>query len=227
MRETGNAHPRPYHHGDLSRALIEAGRRILEAEGPAALSLRAVAREAGVSPAAPYHHFKDKTELLEAVAGGGWRALTETISQARRDANDPGEALTNIGLAYVKFARENPALYRLMYHTTRDRKSMPKHAAEEPSGYDQVQKALLEAGADPADEHDLALATIACWCAAHGLAEMSTFKEFKELKDALGGEDAFLRGVLRHVGVFSRRPRASRNGGIDQAGTSSEAETRH
>ena len=59
---------RPYHHGDLRRALVEAARRILESEGPTALSLRAVAREAGVSPAAPYHHFKDKSELLEEVA---------------------------------------------------------------------------------------------------------------------------------------------------------------
>lgn len=65
---TATAESRPYHHGDLSRALVDAARKILETEGPAALSLRAVAREAGVSPAAPYHHFKDKNDLLEAVA---------------------------------------------------------------------------------------------------------------------------------------------------------------
>ena len=80
MRETGNAQTRPYHHGDLSRALVEAARRILEAEGPAALSLRAVAREAGVSPAAPYHHFKDKCELIDAVARQGWEALGEALA---------------------------------------------------------------------------------------------------------------------------------------------------
>ena len=59
MRETASVASKPYHHGDLSRALVMAARRILETEGPAALSLRAVAREAGVSPAAPYRHFKD------------------------------------------------------------------------------------------------------------------------------------------------------------------------
>ena len=59
---------RAYHHGDLRRGLIEAAQRLLEAQGADALSLRAVAREAGVSPAAPYHHFKDKNELLDAVA---------------------------------------------------------------------------------------------------------------------------------------------------------------
>src|SRR5580658_4478336 len=115
MRETGNVQARPYHHGDLSRALVDAARRILEAEGPAALSLRAVAREAGVSPAAPYHHFKDKTELLEAVAHGGWEALGDSIVEARRSAASPAAAMSNIGMSYLHFAQDNPALYRLMY----------------------------------------------------------------------------------------------------------------
>src|ERR1044072_7695861 len=83
MRETGNAAAKPYHHGDLRRGLVEAARRILETEGPAALSLRAVAREAGVSPAAPYHHFKDKGELIDAVAMEGWHALGEALADAK------------------------------------------------------------------------------------------------------------------------------------------------
>ena len=203
MRETGSAQVRPYHHGDLSRALIEAARRILEAEGPAALSLRAVAREAGVSPAAPYHHFKDKTELLEAVAHEGWEAVGQAITAARHSSADPGEALGAIGLAYLHFARDNPALYRLMYDTSRDRTSMPEHENEEDSGLANVQGALIEAGADPTDELELQLATVASWCAVHGLAEMCNFKEFAALKAAMGGEEAFLRGVLRHYGTFS------------------------
>src|ERR1700722_8995056 len=101
MRETGNAQARPYHHGDLSRALVDAARRILEAEGAAALSLRAVAREAGVSPAAPYHHFKDKTELLEAVAHGGWEEGSEIIAEAGGAVSNPREAMTGMGVAYV------------------------------------------------------------------------------------------------------------------------------
>src|SRR6202789_4395020 len=107
MRETGNAQVRPYHHGDLSRALVDAARGILEAEGPAALSLRAVAREAGVSPAAPYHHFKDKTELLEAVAHQGWDALEVAISAARTNAPTPRDGIAAIGMAYVTFAMRN------------------------------------------------------------------------------------------------------------------------
>jgi len=205
MRETGNVQTRPYHHGDLSRALVEAARRILEAEGPGALSLRAVAREAGVSPAAPYHHFKDKTELLEAVAEQGWHALGEAIAEARAKAPTPRESLSRIGLAYVKFARANPALYRLMYDTSRDRTAMPEYKKEHDSGYGQVQSAIIEAGGNGADPFDLELATIASWCAAHGLAEMACFKDFEPLKQAMGGEDAFIMGVLDHIGVLSRR----------------------
>jgi AcrR family transcriptional regulator len=217
IRETGNAMahaelaaPRPYHHGDLSRALIHAGRRILEAEGPSALSLRAVAREAGVSPAAPYHHFKDKCDLMEAVAHEGWMELSSAIAEARAHAPNPIQALTSIGVAYVCFARENPALYRIMYRSACDKESMPDHAKNEDSGYRHVREALIEAGADPTDEHELELATIAAWCAAHGVAEMAGFKEFEPLKAALGGEEAFVRSLLDHIGVYSRRPRTPR-----------------
>ena len=83
MSEAKRVESRPYHHGDLRRALVDAARRLLEAEGPSALSLRAVAREAGVSPAAPYHHFKDKAELLDAVAHEGWDLLNEQMTDAR------------------------------------------------------------------------------------------------------------------------------------------------
>jgi AcrR family transcriptional regulator len=134
---------RPYHHGDLSRALVDAARRILENEGPAALSLRAVAREAGVSPAAPYHHFKDKSELLEAVAHEGWHALDAVLIEARASAKDASERMTGLGVAYVKFARENPALYRVMYDRSRDKDSLPDQMKTE-GAYCQVRDTISE-----------------------------------------------------------------------------------
>ena len=110
MREAAAAENRPYHHGDLRRALIDAARRLLETEGPTALSLRAVAREAGVSPAAPYHHFKDKGELLDAVAHEGWDLLNDLMTAARANEDSVRTKLTALGVAYVRFARDNPAL---------------------------------------------------------------------------------------------------------------------
>src|ERR1700712_964934 len=119
MRDSQAAEARPYHHGDLRRALIDAASRLLEAEGPSALSLRAVAREAGVSPAAPYHHFKDKAELLDAVAQEGWEILGEQMRDAKASTTGM-QQLTSLGVAYVCFARDNPALYRVMYDAARD-----------------------------------------------------------------------------------------------------------
>ena len=205
MRETGNAQVRPYHHGDLSRALVDAARRILEAEGAAALSLRAVAREAGVSPAAPYHHFKDKTELLEAVAHEGWDMLDASLAAAKAKAPSPADAMNEIGVAYVCFARENPALYRVMYDTARDREALPEQMALDKDGaYCKVRDTLIEAGADPDHALDIELATTAAWCSAHGLAEMAGFKQFDHLKEACGGERAFFKAIFQHMGLVPK-----------------------
>ncbi len=206
MRDSAASEPRPYHHGDLRRALIDAARRLLEKEGPTALSLRAVAREAGVSPAAPYHHFKDKAVLLDAVAHEGWEMLDEGLALVRQADESKRGRMVGLGAAYVQFARENPALYRVMYDCSRDKENLPEHvhAADNDSAYCRVRDALLDAGADPTDQVGLELATVAAWCAAHGLAEMAGFKQFEPLKAALGGEEAFLRGVFEHMGLFAK-----------------------
>jgi AcrR family transcriptional regulator len=191
--------PRPYHHGDLRRALVDAARRVLERDGPQALSLRAVAREAGVSPAAPYHHFKDKSDLLAALAEEGFHGLGEAL-KAEFDA-DPEHNLSTMGLAYVKYARANPALYRVMYDSARNEDAMPTKAHDKKDGgFHMVREAMVRAGADPTDEVGLELACIASWCTAHGIAEMAGFAQFRGLIEHLGGEEAFVRGVLEHIG---------------------------
>ncbi|THD64379.1 TetR/AcrR family transcriptional regulator [Phenylobacterium sp.] len=206
MRDSQAAEARPYHHGDLRRALIDAASRLLEAEGPSALSLRAVAREAGVSPAAPYHHFKDKGELLEAVAGEGWTLLDGAIAKARAEAATPADALDEIGVAYVCFARENPAIYRVMYDTARDKEAFPDGMeGNEDSAYCKVRDTFIDAGANPNEVQELELSTTAAWCSAHGLAEMANFKQFQHLKDALGGETAFFRAVFKRLGLAAIR----------------------
>ncbi|HYG28343.1 MAG TPA: TetR/AcrR family transcriptional regulator [Caulobacteraceae bacterium] len=202
------AEARPYHHGDLRRGLVDAARRILEADGPSALSLRAVAREAGVSPAAPYHHFKDKGELLDAVAMEGWDALGEALGAAKAKAQPHDILIAELGVAYVCFARENPALYRVMYERSRDKDELPEDMREnDESAYCLVRETFREIAGDEVSEMDVELATIAAWCAAHGLAEMSGFNQFVPLKDELGGETNFLRAVLAHLGMFARYAR--------------------
>src|SRR5438552_2147379 len=80
-----------------------------------------------------------------------------------------------------------------------------------PYHHGDLSRALVAAGVDPTDEREMQLAQIAAWCNAHGVAEMAGFKEFEPLKEALGGEEAFVRALLSHSGIFARRPRPSHN----------------
>jgi len=197
---------RPYHHGDLRRALIEAGRRLLEVEGGAGISLRAVAREAGVSPAAPYHHFRDKSELLDALAFEGWDQLGNQMREALSNTGSERDHLVTLGVAYVRFARMNPAIYRVMIDCSRSHETMPEKLRDE-GAYQLTRDTLVEAGVDPKDETGLELAAVAVWCAAHGVAEMVGFKEFEPLRVQLGGEEAFLRSIFSQLDLF--RPRSA------------------
>ena len=189
---------RRYHHGDLRRALLEAAMVIIERDGPTALTLRAVAREAGVSPAAPYHHFKDKSELLFAVAKEGFHRLKGAMGACE------GPISTHaMGVAYVEFAKANPALYRVMYDCARQREMIPD-TAEEEGGIRLLRERLMEESGGAFSDIDLELAVIAAWCAAHGLAEISAFPQFQPLKEALGGERPFLQAVFEHLGYASK-----------------------
>jgi AcrR family transcriptional regulator len=104
----------PYHHGDLRAGCVRAARELLEEDGSAGLSLRAVARRAGVSPTAPYRHFADRDALVSAVAAEGYQELAEKLAAAHPVPSAP-EDLAAVAVAYVQFALEHPALFRVMF----------------------------------------------------------------------------------------------------------------
>jgi len=106
---------RPFHHGNLHEALVERARALLRSDGLAALSLREVARREGVSHAAAYRHFRARTALLAAVATTGFVALRERLEAAVAEARTPLDGLGVIGASYVRFAFDEPHLFRLMY----------------------------------------------------------------------------------------------------------------
>ena len=111
---------RPYHHGDLRQVLLAAALTQIEAEGVASLSLRALARLAGVSAAAPYRHFDSKRTLLAALAQQGFEGLGRQLMLARDAETGPNERLLAIGLAYVEFAVANPTSVTItVIHTPR------------------------------------------------------------------------------------------------------------
>ncbi len=105
----------PYHHGDLRRALIDTALAMVTEEGAWNFTLREVARRAGVSHAAPYNHFVDKSGLLAEVAALGFRALRREMETAARRPRTARQALLGIAAAYVRFGVEHPAHYRLMF----------------------------------------------------------------------------------------------------------------
>ena len=109
---------RPYHHGNLREALLRAGEQALEAGGAQNLSLRELAREVGVSHAAPRRHFPDKQALLDALALNGWERLGAALATAVADAGDGFDArMLGLARAYVAFATRHPALVELMFAT--------------------------------------------------------------------------------------------------------------
>lgn len=133
-RSAGSRQQTPYHHGALRVALLEAAERVLERDGLAGLTLRAVAREAGVSHAAPTHHFGDLTGLLSELAAIGFRQFDAAMAAAcAPDAPFPDRALAR-AKAYVTYAHAHPGMYGLMFRAERLDMSRPSlHAAAEAS----------------------------------------------------------------------------------------------
>src|SRR5580704_3803638 len=108
--------PRPYHHGDLREKLIAATEALILERGVDGFSLREVARRAGVSPAAPAHHFGDTKGLLSEVARLGFKDFGDALHEADlRGGTDPAKRLNEQGIAYVTFALKNPARFTLMF----------------------------------------------------------------------------------------------------------------
>ena len=120
----------PYHHGDLHDALLAAAERVLERDGLPGLTLRAVAREAGVSHAAPTHHFGDLTGLLSELAAIGFRRFNEAMTAANNTETHPLMKAMARAKAYVAYAQARPGMYGLMFRTERlDMKRPSLHEA--------------------------------------------------------------------------------------------------
>jgi AcrR family transcriptional regulator len=109
----------PYHHGALHEALLKAAETVLERDGLTGLTLRAAAREAGVSHAAPTHHFGDMSGLLSELAASGFRKFGGSLAAAAADKASAKERLVAMGEAYVAFARNYPGMFLLMFRSER------------------------------------------------------------------------------------------------------------
>jgi AcrR family transcriptional regulator len=152
---------RPYHHGDLRPALLRAAVEAIGQAGPAAMSMREVARQAGVSHAAAAYHFGDKAGLLTAVAAQGYRMLAEELQHAR----DARRSFLEVGVAYVRFAVSHRAHFEVMYRPELYR---PDDAEVREA---RAATAVLLYGTSSPDAARLA-AGAAAWSLVHGLATL-------------------------------------------------------
>ncbi|MFI2608231.1 TetR/AcrR family transcriptional regulator [Kitasatospora sp. NPDC018619] len=153
-----------YHHGDLRAACLRAARELLEEDGSAGLSLRAVARRAGVSATAPYRHYADRDALVSAVAGEGYTELADHLAAARPSPRTPDD-LAEVAVAYVRFALERPALFRVMFAEPCDPANEHRLAAT--AALRSYVRGIVQ-GVFPASDAE-ALST-AVWGVVHGLA---------------------------------------------------------
>jgi AcrR family transcriptional regulator len=169
---------RPYHHGDLRRALLDAGLALLAETQRWDFSLREVARRAGVSHNAPYFHFADKRGLLAAIATAGYETLKGRMLAASKDLSKADEALDAIGIAYLHFGTENPAHYRLMFGPTLQAldggppAEVVEAAAASRGVLKDVMRRGIEDGSFKITQNDpvaLAGAVLAAWSLVHGL----------------------------------------------------------
>ncbi len=153
-----------YHHGDLRAALVRAAMDLLEGGGESELSLRAVARRAGVSTAAPYRHYADRTALLSAVAAVGYRELAEHLTAASPAPSTPDD-LAAVAVAYVQFALQRPGLFRVMFAEPCD-PNVPERVAAVAAVAEYVTGLVRQAFPD-ADPEGM---VTGAWALVHGLA---------------------------------------------------------
>ena len=164
-----------YHHGDLRNALVEAAAGLIVEKGIDNVSLREVARKAGVSHAAPYHHFTSKSELLAAVAEEGFLRFNGYQERAFRMARQkaPLEKLKALGHAYVRFAIANPSFFRIMFrYDISDPHKHPLLTALSKRTFDRLFETVsqcLKAKGQPADPME---ASTRAWALVHGLANL-------------------------------------------------------
>jgi AcrR family transcriptional regulator len=163
-----------YHHGALRAALIRSAREILESEGYEALTLRAAARRAGVSQAAPYNHFADKAALLASIATLGFKEFAAAMRDEMSVAEDPQARLNAAGIAYVAFATSNPGLFKLMFGSSvREASGDADLDAARTSAYEVLRGAVHSVPQSiPSDAAHDELESLRSWAFVHGLATM-------------------------------------------------------
>src|SRR6185295_3401218 len=171
----------PYHHGDLRRALLDATQKLVARDGAAAVTLREVARLAGVSHNAPYRHFESLSALLAAVAAEGFEAFGARLLAAVENAK-PAQRKKALGQAYLGFALDNPRLYLLMFGPVLDRSEHPELKTAADAAFAVLTGETARTAGKGGSGHTEA---IGAWAFVHGLAHLIIDKQIKRTDPAV------------------------------------------
>jgi len=194
-----------YHHGDVPRALMEAALKSIREHGVERLSLRAIARDVGISQTAPYRHFKDKTDLLVKLAAEGFYTLAARKTKIRTQPYSE-ENLIEIGIGYVQFAKEHPEQYKLMFGSSiENRRDYQELMDASHTAFacilDQVKEGVDSGFLVDMDPEVLAKS---CWTTVHGIASLLIDGFFDNIEYDF---NEFLRQqVTFNVRGISKRP---------------------
>ncbi|MEM7025562.1 MAG: TetR/AcrR family transcriptional regulator [Pseudomonadota bacterium] len=196
---TGRAKDRPYHHGDLREALLDAAHKLLGEKGVEGFTLADACRLAGVSTAAPYRHFSDRDAVLDALVSRGFQNL-EAAMRARAEGYTEGsiDRIVAIGQAYVAFAVDEPALFRVMFRRPPEHDPTSPMALDGDSCFGAVLEALTalqeQRGLKSDDLLDLAMPL---WAVVHGVANLMIDGAFERKAPGVDAEQLIDRTTRR------------------------------
>lgn len=202
MSWTRNGETRSYHHGNLREALMQAALALIAEKGISGVTFAEAARRAGVSAAAPYRHFRDRDEMLAAVASAGFDRLADALSAAwQKGRPSPAVAYERVGRAYLDFARRHPADYAAMFES-----GLPA------DGHDGLQQAgdrafgVLREAAEVLVSHipgpgrpPALMVALHTWSLAHGIASLFGRADSARRKLPMGPEELLEAGFLVYL----------------------------
>jgi AcrR family transcriptional regulator len=205
-----------YHHGDLRRTLIDAALDVVATDGPGHLSLRALARSAGVSHAAPAHHFGDKSGVFTTIATEGFELLYK--SQVRTmEGVQPRESLLPLAVNYVLFAIEHPSHYEVMWRQDLYNRADPALVAARQRVFEVFYQSV-EAGTGALEPQQFRGAVAAAWSIVHGFATLWLSGNLTEFlsSDPVAASEEVARGFLAIAAVTASqiqpRPQSAKRG---------------
>jgi len=192
-----------YHHGNLKEALVQAALDLIAQKGPGGFTFAEAARSAGVSPAAPYRHFRDRDELIASIAQQGFEQFEAQLMAAWNDGQpDTPTAFQRVGKAYLAFARENPAYYSAMFESGVPLESNPGLllAGERAFAVIRAASERLAAMAPPGVPRPPALMmALHIWSMSHGIASLFGRGDASRRKLPMSPEDLLEAGVLIYL----------------------------